>query len=161
MLSILQNRTTLSHYLIGKGIEIGALDGALTIAHNQAEVRYADRMTTEELKKKYPTLESGIRDVDYVLKDDKLPVEDGSQDFIIGNHVIEHIVNPLGALKEWHRALKDGGVVFMAYPIPKFCPDAPRRLVTIEHLIEDFKTNRCTNADEHLLAFSWSWAPQQ
>lgn len=159
MLSILQNRTTLSHFLIGRGIEIGALDGPLTIAHNQAEVRYADRMTTEELKKEYPTLAAGIRDVDFVVKDDKLPVADGSQDFIIGNHVIEHIVDPLGAIKEWHRTLKDGGIVFMAYPIPKFCPDAPRRIVTVEHLIHDFEAARRTNAGEHLLAFYWSWIP--
>ncbi len=160
MLDLAKNRTTLSHYLVGVGMEIGALNSPLTIAHDNAVVRYADRMTTDALKAEYPSL-SGIRTVDYVLAGNTLPVEDGSQDFVIGNHVIEHIVNPLGALKEWNRALKDGGIVFMAYPIPKHCPDAPRRIVTVEHLIEDFETNRRTNAGEHLLAFAWAWNPTQ
>lgn len=159
MLDIKKNRTTLTHYLVGEGIEVGALNHPLTIAHDKATVRYADRMSTESLKAAYPTLSAEVRDVDYILENDLLPVPDGSQDFIIGNHVIEHIVDPLGAIREWHRALKDGGILFMAYPIPKFCPDAPRRRVTVEHLIEDFKTGRRTNAGEHMLAFYWAWVP--
>lgn len=161
MISIPLNRTSLTQYLTGEGIEIGALDNPITIAHQNARIRIADRMSTAELKAAYPGLADRIKTVDYVLKDDKLPVADASQDFIVGNHVIEHIVNPLGALREWHRALKEGGVVFMAYPIPKHCPDAPRRIVTAKHLIEDFESDRRTNADEHILAFAWAWNPTQ
>ena len=88
ILSILQNLTTLSHYLIYKSIEVIALDSSLTITHSQTEMRYTDRKTTEELKKTYPTLSSNIKDIYYMLKDNKLPIEDMSHHFIINNHII-------------------------------------------------------------------------
>ncbi|HEX4765690.1 MAG TPA: methyltransferase domain-containing protein [Lichenihabitans sp.] len=156
MLSILSNRKSLSHYLIGDGIEIGALDSPMEVVAAKARVRYADRLSTDELKCAYPTLK-GIQSVDLVLSGADLPVPDGSQDFIIGNHVIEHIVNPLGALASWHRALRPGGILFLAYPVPEYCPDRPRRRVTLNHLIDDFRVSRRTNADEHSLAMAWAW----
>ena len=62
---------------------------------------------------------------------------DESQDFIIANHVIEHMVDPIGALHNWQRVLKPGGRLFMAVPNKEKTFDINRPLTTIEHLKQD------------------------
>jgi predicted SAM-dependent methyltransferase len=55
--------------------------------------------------------------IDYLCKADNLVgIVNLSQDFIIANHVFEHLDNPLKALIEWHRVLKGGGILFLTVP---------------------------------------------
>ena len=46
------------------------------------------------------------------------PFEDGSQDFLVAKHSMEHLVDVLGALEEWKRVLREGGELFIAVPDP-------------------------------------------
>ena len=46
----------------------------------------------------------------------KLPLKTSSKDYIVASHVLEHILNPLAALKEWKRVLKPGGRLFLTTP---------------------------------------------
>ncbi len=68
-----------------------------------------------------------------------LPFEENSFDFVISDQVLEHVENPLKAVAESHRVLKQGGIAihttcFINYfhPSPKdywrFSPDALRFL---------------------------------
>jgi SAM-dependent methyltransferase len=45
-----------------------------------------------------------------------LPFDDGVIDLLVYNHVIEHLHNPLAALREAKRVLKDNGMVFIEVP---------------------------------------------
>jgi SAM-dependent methyltransferase len=45
-----------------------------------------------------------------------LPYNDGSIDLLIYNHVLEHLYDPLLALAEANRVLKDDGIVFVEVP---------------------------------------------
>ena len=45
-----------------------------------------------------------------------LPVADDSLDFIMANHLLEHLVEPLKALREWKRALKPEGILYLTCP---------------------------------------------
>lgn len=45
-----------------------------------------------------------------------LPFDNGAIDILVYNHVIEHLHNPLEALKEAKRVLKDDGIVFIEVP---------------------------------------------
>lgn len=47
---------------------------------------------------------------------ERIPVPDSSEDFVIHAHVWEHLANPLGALREWARVVKPGGIVFAIVP---------------------------------------------
>lgn len=65
-----------------------------------------------------------------------LPFGDDSQDYIISSHVFEHLPNPITALREWQRVIKDGGYVFMIVPLPDALPDdIGRPLATRDELI--------------------------
>ena len=62
-----------------------------------------------------------------------------SLDFIVANHVLEHVTNFVGTLATFARTLRRGGVVFFALPDRRFCPEDERRPTTPpHHLLEDF-----------------------
>ncbi|MGI8890498.1 MAG: methyltransferase domain-containing protein [Chthoniobacterales bacterium] len=46
----------------------------------------------------------------------KIPVADGSTDFVLHSHVWEHLQEPLAALEEWVRVTKSGGYIFVIVP---------------------------------------------
>lgn len=54
--------------------------------------------------------------VDIVADGAHLPLEDGSQDYVLSSHVLEHFRDPIGCLKEWMRVLKPGGYIFAIIP---------------------------------------------
>ncbi len=59
-------------------------------------------------------------------------------DFVCSADVIEHVANPLHALFEWGRILKDDGVMVMIVPCKKNTFDHKRPVTLFDHLIEDY-----------------------
>ena len=45
-----------------------------------------------------------------------LPVQDASQDFVLCEHVLEHVVDPLAAAREIERVLRPGGTALVKVP---------------------------------------------
>jgi SAM-dependent methyltransferase len=64
-------------------------------------------------------------------------IGDGSYDFLLSSHTIEHTTNPLRALREWHRVLRSGALLFLIAPDPTRTFDRRRPVTTMAHLIED------------------------
>lgn len=62
-------------------------------------------------------------------------IDDGTLDFIVSSHVFEHFPNPLGALREWTKKLKVGGVIVMAVPDKNFTFDKPRPITNLDLLL--------------------------
>lgn len=52
---------------------------------------------------------------------DLKPFADKSVDAILAKHLLEHIVRPIPALKEWSRVLKDGGRLVIVVPDWRYC----------------------------------------
>lgn len=56
-------------------------------------------------------------DKDYPNYDGKkLPFPDESQDYVFTSHVLEHILGPYAAIREWFRVLKVGGYLIIIVP---------------------------------------------
>jgi SAM-dependent methyltransferase len=66
-------------------------------------------------------------------------------DFILSSHVLEHIANPLKALFEWKRVLKNGGVLLLVIPHKQCTFDHRRPVTDLDHLIKDYENK----VDEH------------
>lgn len=47
---------------------------------------------------------------------ESLPLKDASFDAVVAQHLLEHIHNPIEALREWRRVLRPGGVVALVTP---------------------------------------------
>ena len=43
-------------------------------------------------------------------------MDDSSQPYIIAAHVLEHMIDPIEALEEWHRLLAPGGSLLITLP---------------------------------------------
>ncbi len=58
-------------------------------------------------------------------------------DFVLSSHVLEHIANPIKALTEWIRILKDEGHLLLILPHKDGTFDHTRPTTTLKHLIND------------------------
>lgn len=140
--------------LSGEGIEIGALQNPAHAPH--LRVRYVDRLPRAALLEQYPELR-GQPVVDPDILDDAESLEaiaTASQDFVIANHVIEHMANPIRALIAWSRVLRPGGRLFLAVPDKRFTFDKARPCTTLDHLIEDYEHPSPERDREHFIEFA-------
>jgi SAM-dependent methyltransferase len=127
-----------SLYLSGEGIEIGAAQNPLSLPKG-AKAKYVDHLTREQLREACPDLAMDTR-TDIVDDGSKLAtIPDASQDFVIANHVIEHIQDPIGAIGNFLRVLKPRGYLFMAMPDKRWSFDFERPVTTFEHLVRDYR----------------------
>lgn len=138
---------TLIELDVGKlsGIEIGPLDKP-RITSDQGEIHYLDYMTTEELRDLH-RYEDGVHvdvdrivDVDLVARDNA-PLPDvvgdvAPVDYVLAAHVIEHVPDMIGWLREIAEVLRDGGLVSLVIPDQRFTFDIHRRLTDVSDLIE-------------------------
>lgn len=127
-----------ARYLAGRGIEIGALHAPLR-APPGAEIRYVDRLPVAELRRVYPELAAQpLVDVDVIDDGEVLAtIPDGSLDFIVANHMLEHCENPIGTLRTHLAKLRGGGVLYYAVPERSAGFDRERPVTTFEHLLAD------------------------
>lgn len=136
-----KNRKYISaKYLKGNGIEIGALHNPLKVS-SAAQVKFVDRLSKDELRCHYQELQHlKLVDVDIVDDGELLrTIADSSQDFVIANHFIEHCQNPILAVINMLRAIKPGGILYLAIPDMRLTFDSERPVTTLEHVVRDYQ----------------------
>jgi ubiquinone/menaquinone biosynthesis C-methylase UbiE len=74
-------------------------------------------------------------------------LKDASYDFVLSCHSLEHLANPIKALKDWNRVMRTKGRLVLVLPDKEFTFDNKRPITTLAHLIEDYKNN-ITELDE-------------
>jgi SAM-dependent methyltransferase len=67
------------------------------------------------------------------------PLAEGSYDAVLSSHVLEHIANPLRALRAWRRVSRAGGHLLIVVPHMQGTFDHRRSLTPLSHMIEDFE----------------------
>lgn len=135
-------------YLSGKGIEVGAMNAPLVVPET-ASVSYADLSSTAELAATHTDVRS-ITGTDIVTDIESMRgIEDGSQDFVIANHVIEHVENPFRAVASVMRVLRTGGIAFVTLPDKRFTFDKKRALTPLDHLVRDYREGPAWSLQGH------------
>jgi SAM-dependent methyltransferase len=139
-------------FLRGNGIEIGALDFPLRLPRG-AQVLYVDYLD-----------EAGLREVHSSTLRQERPlvvpdvVDDGARlesfayaslDFVVANHMLEHVEDPIAALEHQLRVLMPGGVLYLTLPDARETFDAPRDRTTTEHLLRDHREGPQVSRREH------------
>lgn len=143
-------RSLAKRWLTGEGLEIGALHSPFPTGP-RARVKYLDRLTTPELRREYPELadqplvEVQIRDNGETLA----TVADGSCDFVVASHFLEHCQDPIGTLHNHLRVLRPGGVLALALPDRVRGVDRHRQATTFEHIRRDHDEGPETSRAEH------------
>ncbi len=143
-------------YLVGDGIEIGAGMWPLRLPPG-ARVRHVDRVSRRQLIDAYgssfaaATLDpAAIPETDVVDDAERLSTfADGSVDFVIANHVVEHLEDPVGALKSITRVLRPGGVLSLTLPDGGRSFDAARERTSVEHVLRDHREGADVSRRQH------------
>lgn len=83
-------------------------------------------------------------------------------DFIVTSHVIEHLANPIKAIKNWSDVLlKEKSYILSIIPDYRYCFDRNRPLTSIEHIKEDYINNvgedDKTHIEEQKTLHDWSY----
>lgn len=130
----LENRV-LRRYVRGTGVEIGALWRQFPLPGN-ARAYQLDRMLPAQLQAHYKEVTKMI--APNVIGDaTELPFANGSLDFIVASHVLEHLPFPLRALRRWHDALRPGGALLLRVPDKRYTFDAKRERTSLHHLLAE------------------------
>lgn len=121
-----------------RGVEYGPLTCPI-VTREMGPVLYVDYADTETLKaKEYrDTDREQIVDVDIVWGAERL-ADRGPFYYAVASHVIEHIPDPIGWLKEITDALSDDGRIALAIPDKRYTFDVNRQLSTTGELVEAY-----------------------
>jgi O-antigen biosynthesis protein len=139
-----------ARFLFGEGIEIGGLHWPLAVPPG-VHVRYVDRMTVDELRREYPELaDKELTPVDIVDDGELLTtIPDGSQDFVIANHFLEHCEDPIGTIETHLRKVRPGGILFYAVPDKRYTFDFRRPITPLDHMVSDHEEGPERSRREH------------
>jgi SAM-dependent methyltransferase len=88
-----------------------------------------------------------VKPVDIVAPGHDLPLEDSSVDFVLASHVLEHIPDPIAALREWERVAREYVVLIVPHRDRTFDRDRP--LTPLSELIERHETEFSSDEDRH------------
>ena len=131
------------------GLEIGPLSHPLvTKAQSNGRVFYVDSATAEHLREKYRddtyVKADAIVETDYLWGTQTLPelVEAKRFDYVLASHVIEHVPNMIGWLREIATVLRDDGILSLAIPDKRYTFDLKRELTSFGTLVESFLVDR-------------------
>ena len=76
-------------------------------------------------------------------------VGDNIYDFLLSCHSLEHVANPIRALLEWKRVLKENGTLALVLPDKRYTFDVNRPYTEFDHLLQDFQQNIDENDSTH------------
>lgn len=156
------------------GLEIGALNKPI-VTPEMGDICYVDYATTEELRQKYaadPNVEiEKIVEVSYIWGEKRLIelVGETRFDYAIASHVVEHVPDFIGWLKEIHAVLKPGGTLSLAIPDKRYCFDYLRQPTHLAEMIEAYLQGSRKPSSRQIFEFeashsSWKgqfcWSPQ-
>jgi predicted SAM-dependent methyltransferase len=143
-------------YLKGEGIEIGAASLPLRVPP-KVRVRYVDNLARDELiaQSGEGFLGRGI-DMDAIPQTDVIDdaqtlstFADDSLDFVVASHVLEHLEDPIGALKNFARVTRRDGIIFLILPDARHTFDYLRDRTTIGHVLRDHEEGPHTSRMHH------------
>ena len=141
-------------YLQGRGVEIGAFSQPNDLPPDR-EIAFYDRYPAAKLREVYDR-DSGrpLMEPDYVGDAETLDgLPDRTFDFVIANHVIEHLQDPILFLQSVAKKLAPGGRAMIAAPDKRYCMDRARSLTPFEHLVEDHERGPATTQRSHYLRY--------
>jgi SAM-dependent methyltransferase len=126
-----RNRLITGLNLDGLGLEIGASHAPIVPKRSGHKIEIADHSSADHLREHYrkdPTVDiTNIEEVDYVTGGRSVAKtigRPGRYDYIIASHVIEHVPDLVGFLKDCETLLKPDGVLSLAVPDMRYCFDA-------------------------------------
>src|SRR5271165_2600003 len=74
----------------------------------------------------------------------------GTYGCLLASHCLEHIANPVKALKEWQRVVKPGGAIVIVLPDYRKTFDHRRKTTPVSHMLEDYERRTTEDDQTHI-----------
>lgn len=87
-------------------------------------------------------------------------IPEESYDFLLSSHSLEHIANPIKALKLWHKLVKPKGEFILILPDKRNTFDLKRPYTSLQHLIEDYRQDVDEYDNTHFDEILSNYSPQ-
>ena len=151
----LERQDLAAAYLSGRGLEIGGLQFPLPLPKG-ARATYVDRMPVNELRAQYPELrEHPLVPVSIVDDGETLrTIADASQDFVVACQFLEHCKNPIRAIENFLRVVREGGTLYLAIPNRDHTFDKSRPTTPLTHLWGDYEERPEWTQERHFQEYS-------
>jgi len=150
-------RSVIGQTLSGDVLEIGPGNDPIPVAPG-ARVRYADRSVEGGRDKNWPELiglpHGPAADFNINLDVDGLTaIPSDSLDAVIACHVIEHLANPIAALREFERVLRPKGRLVLVVPDRSLTFDSVRQPTPLAYVRAKFQQGVTHVDDEEIREF--------
>jgi len=136
-----------------KGLEVGPAMHP-TLAKNEFSIAFLDYVNREAQRKHCATDDDFQRvpetDI-FVTSDRYTEFVSERYDYIIANHVIEHVSDVIDWLRELEALLVDDGILFLTVPDKNFSFDKYRQITPFHHLVSDYFHGSGYSDKEHIL----------
>ncbi len=142
--------------LSGRGLEIGALHQPAELP-TTCSIEYLAVAASDEIRLLFPELANEkIVFPDWVgdlTKRNITEITGKMYDFVIINHVLEHVPNPIKLLQNVWGGIVDGGRLVVAAPDKRFTFDSTRHLTDFKHLLAEYYQDANDLSDDHYIDF--------
>lgn len=154
-------RKELARQLHGDGVEFGPGCHPLPLGPFVDTIRYCDAFTRSGFAEHFPEVGDQIRSfpdpIHFVLDFDKEPFVEvigrQSLDFIVANHVLEHLVNPLRFLEQCHQLLRNEGILFVGQPDKRRMFDRDRKRTTLADVVSRYEQNQSILSEAKIIEY--------
>jgi SAM-dependent methyltransferase len=126
-----------------------------------SSIRYCDAHDRASFRALFPEVGGLVEQfpdpIDFRLQFDREPFVErigrGSLDFVVANHLLEHLVNPLRFLEQCFEVLKVGGLLYLGLPDKRHIFDRDRRRTPLEDVIARHEAGATALTDEQIAEF--------
>lgn len=151
-----RHRRAAYQQLSGRGLEIGAMHRPAKLG-SSCNVEYCDVISATDAAKHFPEVgKVTFVEVEHLVDLDTQCLSsfrDSTYNFVIINHVIEHIANPIRVVEDIFRILRPGGKLVLGVPDKRFNYDNARNLTSFDHLWQEYQDQVTVVEDDHYLEF--------
>ena len=138
--------------LTGNGIEIGALNRPMQL-HAGCSVEYLDIDSYQNLRQLFPEI-GNIVENKYTANISTHSLSEITKktfDFVVINHVLEHVPNPIKTIAHVYSAINATGCLALSIPDKRNSYDRHRPLTAYEHILADYYLNTSETENHHLV----------
>jgi SAM-dependent methyltransferase len=154
-------RQRLARELHGHGVEFGPGCHPLGLGPFVASIRYCDAHDRASFAREFPEVGEAVNGfpdpIDFRLQFDREPFADrigrGSLDFVVANHLLEHLVNPIRFLEQCYAVLAAGGILYLALPDKRRMFDRDRQRTQLGDLVGRYAANESDVSDDRIAEF--------
>lgn len=115
-------KDALAPYCVGRGVDLGC--GCRKVTDTTWGLDKVRRGKISNINREC--------EADLVALVEALPIQSEKLDYLVGSHIVEHVVDLIDVLGEWRRALREGGLLALVIPNYEYAVQQKKTMLDID-----------------------------